>query len=128
MIQIRQGVFETNSSSTHSITIAPESDFNRWKNGEVYLNCGWWIQDDIPNKDKTFLTKYEAINLLESYEYYKRNEDLNSFNDEELNETFRDWDIYTFINYWDDWQESYEEHYTTEHGDDIVAFGQYGHD
>ena len=38
MIQIRQGVFETNSSSTHSITIAPESDFNKWKNGDVYLN------------------------------------------------------------------------------------------
>lgn len=42
MIQIRQGVFETNSSSTHSITIASESDFDKWKNGDVYLNDGWW--------------------------------------------------------------------------------------
>lgn len=127
MIQIRQGVFETNSSSTHSITIAPESDFNKWKNGEVYLNDGWWSSDDDPSKDKTFLTKDEAINLLGSYEYYKRNEDLNDMNDEELNEVFRDWDIYTFENYWDDYLEDYETHYTTEHGDNIIVFGQYGY-
>nr|DAQ07440.1 MAG TPA: hypothetical protein [Caudoviricetes sp.] len=127
MIQIRQSVFETNSSSTHSITIAPESDFNKWKNGEVYLNEGWWSSSEDPNKDKTFLTKDEAINLLGSYEYYKRNEDLNDMNDEELNEVFRDWDIYTFENYWDDYLEDYETHYTTEHGDDIIVFGQYGY-
>lgn len=127
MIQIRQSVFETNSSSTHSITIAPESDFNKWKNGEVYLNEGWWSSSEDPNKDKTFLTKDEAINLLGSYEYYKRNEDLNDMNDEELNEVFGDWDIYTFENYWDDYLEDYETHYTTEHGDDIIVFGQYGY-
>lgn len=128
MIQIRQSVFETNSSSTHSITIAPESDFNKWKNGEVYLNEGWWGESIDPNKDKTFLTKDEVINLLEEYEYYKHNEDLNSMNDEELNETFRDWDIYTFENYWNDYLESYENHYVSEQGDDIVVFGQYGYD
>ena len=127
MIQIRQGVFETNSSSTHSITIAPESDFNRWKNGDVYLNDGWWSSSNDPNKDKTFLTKDEAINLLGSYEYYKRNEDLNDMNDKELNDVFRDWDIYTFENYWDDYLEDYETHYTTEHGDNIIVFGQYGY-
>lgn len=127
MIQIRRGVFETNSSSTHSITIAPESDFNKWKNGDVYLNDGWWSSSEDPNKDKTFLTKDEAINLLGSYEYYKRNEDLNDMNDEELNEVFGDWDIYTFENYWDDYLEDYETHYTTEHGDDIIVFGQYGY-
>ena len=85
MIQIRQGVFETNSSSTHSITIASESDFDKWKNGDVYLNDGWWSSSDGSNKDKTFLTKDEAINLLGSYECYKHNEDLIDMNDEELN-------------------------------------------
>lgn len=127
MIQIRQGVFETNSSSTHSITIASESDFNKWKNGDVYLNDGWWSGSNNSNRDKTFLTKNEAINLLGSYEYYKRNKDLNDMNDEELNEVFRDWDIYTFENYWSDYLESYEERYTTKHGDVVVAFGQYGY-
>lgn len=127
MIQIRQGVFETNSSSTHSITIAPESDFNKWKNGDVYLNEGWWSGSNNPNEDKTFLTKDEAINLLESCEYYKGNENLSDMSDAEINEVFRNWEIYTFENYWNYYLESYEERYATEHGDVIVVFGQYGY-
>lgn len=33
---IRRNTFETNSSSTHSITMCSESDFDKWKNGELY--------------------------------------------------------------------------------------------
>lgn len=33
---IRNGVFETNSSSTHSITMCMKSDYEKWKNGELY--------------------------------------------------------------------------------------------
>lgn len=33
--QIRRGVFETNSSSVHSITMCTRSDFDRWKDGEL---------------------------------------------------------------------------------------------
>ena len=128
MIQIRQGVFETNSSSTHSITIASESDFDKWKNGDVYLNEGWWSGSNNPNEDKTFLTKDEAINLLEYYGYYKGNENLSDMSDAEINDVFRNREIYTFENYWSDYLENYEERYTTEHGDVVVAFGQYGYD
>lgn len=127
MIQIRQGVFETNSSSTHSITIAPESDFNKWKNGEVYLNDDWWSTSNDPNKDKTFLTRDEAINLLRSNKYYIGDEDLDGMGIEELDEFLCEWNIYTFENYWDDYLEYYETHYTTEHGDNIIVFGQYGY-
>jgi len=34
--QIRQGVFETNSSSEHSISIVNSKDFQAWKEGKVY--------------------------------------------------------------------------------------------
>ena len=34
MISIRKNVFETNSSSTHSICICTEEDYNKWENGE----------------------------------------------------------------------------------------------
>ena len=30
MVQVRNSVFETNSSSTHSIGISPKSDYDRW--------------------------------------------------------------------------------------------------
>lgn len=33
--QIRGNVFETNSSSTHSITICSKKDFEKWKDGEL---------------------------------------------------------------------------------------------
>ena len=33
--QIRRGVFETNSSSCHSLTMCTHSDYDRWKNGEL---------------------------------------------------------------------------------------------
>ena len=33
--QIRQRVFETNSSSTHSITMCMKSDYDKWVAGEL---------------------------------------------------------------------------------------------
>lgn len=37
--QIRLGVFETNSSSEHSLAIVSNNDFERWKNGELAAKC-----------------------------------------------------------------------------------------
>lgn len=34
MISIRKNVFETNSSSTHSLCICTEEDYKKWENGE----------------------------------------------------------------------------------------------
>lgn len=36
--QIRRGVFETNSSSTHSLTMCSEEEFEKWKNGEILFD------------------------------------------------------------------------------------------
>ena len=35
MKQVRRGVFETNSSSTHSITICTEDEYEKFKRGEL---------------------------------------------------------------------------------------------
>ena len=35
MRQIRRNVFETNSSSTHSITMCMKSEFDKWVAGEL---------------------------------------------------------------------------------------------
>ena len=37
MKTIRIGTFETNSSSTHSITMCMKDDYKKFKNGEMYL-------------------------------------------------------------------------------------------
>lgn len=39
MKQIRRGVFETNSSSVHSLTIVTAEDYSKWQNGELSLDC-----------------------------------------------------------------------------------------
>ena len=33
-ISVRKGVFETNSSSTHSLTMCSEDEFDQWKDGK----------------------------------------------------------------------------------------------
>jgi hypothetical protein len=35
---IRRGVFETNSSSTHSITMCSIEEYEKWESGEVLLD------------------------------------------------------------------------------------------
>ena len=35
MIQIRQNIFETNSSSVHTMTITDNDTYERWINGEI---------------------------------------------------------------------------------------------
>jgi beta-galactosidase GanA len=38
MKSIRRGLFETNSSSVHSLSIVSKSDFEKWKKGELLFN------------------------------------------------------------------------------------------
>lgn len=35
MLNIRHGVFETNSSSVHSLTVCTQSEMQQWKNGKM---------------------------------------------------------------------------------------------
>lgn len=127
MRQVRRNVFETNSSSTHSITICMESDYDKWIAGEVYLNKnGGWCSNSI-YKEKQFVTKEEAIDILTNSKYPPKC-DLITLEDGELEDYFRGEEIYTYDNYGYGYLESYEESFTTPNGDKIVAFGQYGYD
>lgn len=128
MLQVRQGVFETNSSSTHSITIVPQSEFNEWKNGDTYFNDGWWYNSTNLIKDNTFITKDEAISLVMTSDYLPESNPY-EMSKEELDELFADeYSIYSYEKFlYDSYLESYVKCYTSEHGDNIVAFGQYGH-
>ena len=49
MRQIRKGVFETNSSSTHSISICTQKEFNEFKSGLLVLD---WKNTLIPASQK----------------------------------------------------------------------------
>jgi len=118
MRTIRRGVFETNSSSTHSITMCSKEDYDKWEKGEVFLDRNW-------RAEKKFISREEAIQKLKDSEYYK---DLDYNNEDEVNEALREEDLYTSENYFDGDLESFESTYTTKSGETIVAFGKYGYD
>lgn len=121
MIQVRQGVFETNSSSTHSLTMMMKSDYNRWEKEGLYLytGSGWAWDFNKPVTNKLY-TRDEAVEFAKNYKYYRGYE----INDRYLREL-------NFISFDDDGNECLESFYnefTTPSGETIVAFGEYGYD
>lgn len=123
---IRRGVFETNSSSTHSITMCSQDEYDAWNSGELFFNKGGWSSYSV-NKDKEFVTKDEAIEILTNNKY-PPDEDLNTLSDDELIDYFKDNEIYDSESYFDRDLESYESTYVTKSGEKVVAFGYFGYD
>ena len=71
--QIRRGVFETNSSSTHSLTIVSQEEYDKWKKGEMLIHA--WDEeliskDDIPE---------DKLGYYITYDKYWDNCDLETF-------------------------------------------------
>ena len=67
--QVRQGVFETNSSSTHSLTICTENEYDKWKKGELLFD--YW-DDKFVNPADTSLTDDEKESVKEDYNKRKQ--------------------------------------------------------
>lgn len=63
-IQIRQGVFETNSSSTHSLTICSKQEYEDFKNGKLLID---WNNKFVPNTEEN--AENEDNKDFESYGY-----------------------------------------------------------
>lgn len=77
-IQVRRGVFETNSSSVHSLCICSEDDYDRFKNGELFYNSRKQIltknSDDMTYGD--FLRELEYFESYEEYYTTKSGDDI----------------------------------------------------
>lgn len=120
MRQIRRNVFETNSSSTHSIAFATKSEFKKWSNGKLFYNDGW------SNKSQ-FMTEDEAIAHIKSSKYYRGElDDILTMSKEELYDIFREYYIYDYENWGYDFETDVT-HYTTPGGEEIVAVCYYGY-
>lgn len=103
-IQVRRGVFETNSSSVHSLCICSADDYDRWKNGELFFDT----YNDILIEDSYEIQQIRKECKEKGYAYDYENYD----------------EYLERVSYFD----TYEEFYKSKSGDDIVAFGYYGHD
>ena len=117
--QIRVGVFETNSSMTHALTICTQEEYDKWQNGETLLNR--YAYDD----DNQFITNDD--NLIEKLKKQYDNESCkwyDTFEEFLHSEGIDSYDTYDEDCYF----EHYEKTFTTPSGDKMVAFGYYGHD
>lgn len=116
MINIRHGLFETNSSSVHSMTLLSEDEMDAFNKGELYIN--FW-------NNKSY-TKDEANNLI--IELYKKYDLELPSNEEEWDEAFENECMYdnqrfNNIEYYETFCDRYDKN-----GHILYAIGYIGYD
>lgn len=154
MKTIRNNVFETNSSSTHSLTIVPEEEFEKFKNCDLLLDyCAFVsaedeyknVMENLESCENNMSDDYRATYKTElTFEKFKEvlselcYSDLSYYHREGAREDIQTHydavkaalgeDIVTYRTMGGEEYETFESHYTTKSGDKIVAFGYYGYD
>lgn len=79
----------------------------------------------IWGEDKKFATREEIIEELKN----PWCSDVNWDDEDRVNDIFSDSDVKTYEEFFENkWFETFEQHYITPGGDEVVAFGYYGHD
>lgn len=117
MKTVRTGVFETNSSSVHAISIVTEDEFEKWKEGKGY--------SDICNN--YILSKKELAEKISDKPYsHETYEGLLKLGKEEFDEIAEEYGYYTYDMFYYVEYETYESEYTSPKGEKLVAFGYFG--
>lgn len=137
MKQIRNGVFETNSSSTHSLTMCTEEEFDKWKKGELLFDS--WNDCFVENRT---ISEQEKEGAKQHYNdlkglYWKdweqlSEQEIETWYNKYLQVSHRDCN-YDGTQTYKEWSEDYNlsnfiQHYTSPSGDKIVCFGKFGYD
>ena len=111
---IREGVFETNSSSTNSITVLHKNDYDRWESDENL--CLW---------EGKVVTKEEVIAEIKKEPGWGE-KDIDWTDKENVEELLENRFLLTHEQWCDD-RETCIEEFTTRSGDQIVAFASFGY-
>lgn len=98
---IRCGVFETNSSSVHSLSFCTDDEWNDWRDGKTVWDR--WEHEFIP-----VTLEIEQKMERDKYSPYYTMDD------------FFSWGRMDY--------ETFDKEYTTKNGEVIHAFGYFGHD
>ena len=111
----RVGTFETNSSSTHSLCMCTEDEWNKFVNGDMLMYNDSEIisrekaQEMYEQRDKSYLDDYDfkqfcSYYCIKNYEEWRDNDYLEGYRDE------------------------YVLQKDMKAGEKIIAFGEYGYD
>ena len=113
--QIRRNVFETNSSSTHSLVMAVKSEFDKWVGGEVYY-CNYWYSWNRPeDKDRFVRGRFYPVAEVDAYF-------------DSIDEKRDTYDFCTYDEFCDSDLEVEDYSYATPNGEVIKAVAKYGYD
>lgn len=127
MKQIRRGLFETNSSSTHSMTMCSGEVYDAWVNGKVrYCDGDFYTHEQAIEALRDELKRYSSIDTEEKYqdwlkEYYDGDEEA-ALDDDETYPRFQ-----TYENWGDSDYDQFKDEYITKNGERVVAFGEFGY-
>lgn len=148
MINIRTNVFETSSSSVHSLILCTADDYRAWIDGDKLLNIyydddwAWrrWdpevgkyveITADIPPQ---FVTPEEAAHYDKYYPYPEMIKDAWGYYSSEFigeDGEYHNRRFLTFTEYQKTYGEDFEtfdDTYITPNGEEVVGFGYFGRD
>lgn len=155
MKNIRENVFETNSSSVHSLVIVTKEQFEALKNCDFLLEYKNLIPVEQAYKKtmerlerleekmsesykttykteftldvfKETLKKFDCYNLTYDERHYAYSHTIDTHRNAILAALPEDYD--TYESYGGDMYETFCKDYTSKSGDEIVVFGYYGHD
>ena len=136
MKQIRRSVFETNSSSTHSLTICTEDEFDKWLAGKVMFDTYdeklVEVNTEITDEDKFYASQYYEKNRKAFWKSWDQ------LSEEEIDAWYKKYmednnqiDKYRYKTHhqyiYDSGLETFTQRYTTPGGEKIVAFGKFGY-
>lgn len=116
MLNIRFGAFETNSSSVHSLIMCSAEEYEKLEDGELYVDS--WNDEVITASEAANKVGYSLSALLE-------------MPDDEAESLLQDEGIYTLDGYREYYgyeYETYGERHKLPSGEEVFAFGYYGHD
>lgn len=133
MIKIRYGVFETNSSSVHSLIMCSDNEYQKFVDNELLYDL--W-NEELITYNKALDKLYKNVKFDTDFKYHFNLPDdfsrdkLNDFSLGELEYYLAsEASIYTCNYFFNELEyNTYEDTYRTIHGEIVHAFGYYGHD
>ena len=136
MYSIRRNVFETNSSSTHSLIICSDKTYNDWMDGKVVYDS--YDEEFVEAKQPTEIDfhKAEVMYMENKSDYMKDWKDLTpemqlAYLKENVMEEHDPYQYKTYDDYRNEMnsmEESFERTWKTEHGDVVHILGYMGYD
>lgn len=122
MLKVRRSVFETNSSSTHTMTMCDDNTYTKWMNNEIY----WDNDNDVIVKEDEMFAE-----IAEGYgdDAVTELREMREQGEETFLDSLAEYSYYT--------RESFRESHTYEHfhdkfvtasGETVHTFGWYGED